>query len=463
MHMAGIVAREPEFYGRPDFSLINEGRPYPALVQEIVDRILDHFGPWSDQVTHVQGCSRPVRIRGRVHQVDKASGELRQVYSTDGEPDDVLLVACGSRSASKCPSCSWWYKGDAYQVIVTGLRGGKGVPDAVEGHPKVFVTLTAPSFGPVHARRVKGSEVLRCHPRDRDQLCRHGRALGCSVRHNERDTAVGTPLCPDCIDCEAQVIWNAMVPQLWHRFWTYLPRELARVMGMTQKKFNGLVRLRMAKVGEYQRRGVVHFHAIVRIDAAPPPGDPNGVAPSPAEFTTEYLDEAVRAARASAVIDCPELAALGRADTSIRWGSEIDVRAIRGGGPGELSHEAVSAYLSKYATKFSEALGLPPRPLSDVDDIDALEAPEHVKRLVSACVMLGGRSRLAALKLRQHAHGLGFGGHFLTKSRAFSTTMRELRAARRRHVRRQLAGDGRVILDAWGRPEDDGLVEVQAS
>jgi len=180
------------------------------------------------------------------------------------------------------------------------------------------------------------------------------------------------------------------------------------------------------------------------------------------EFTTAQLEAAVRAARASSVIDCPELGALGRADTSIRWGSE-DVRPIRGGGPGELSNEAVAAYVAKYATKFSEALGLPQRPIEDDDDIDALEAPEHVKRLVWAAVVLGGREELAGLKLREHAHGLGFGGHFLTKSRAYSTTMGALRRVRREHVRRQLAGDQGVVLDAWGRPEDEGLVEVRKS
>ena len=70
---------------------------------------------------------------------------------------------------------------------------------------------------------------------------------------------------------------------------------------------------------------------------------------------------------------------------------------------------------------------------------------------------------LAVLKLRQHAHGLGFGGYFLTKSRAYSTTMGELRRVRREYQRRQLAGDQGVVLDAWGRPESEGLVEVKAS
>jgi hypothetical protein len=67
---------------------------------------------------------------------------------------------------------------------------------------------------------------------------------------------------------------------------------------------------------------------------------------------------------------------------------------------------------------------------------------------------------MAGLKLRERAHGLGFGGHFLTKSRRYSTTMGALRMVRRDHARRQLLGEAGLVLDAWGRPESDALVEV---
>ena len=132
---------------------------------------------------------------------------------------------------------------------------------------------------------------------------------------------------------------------------------------------------------------------------------------------------------------------------------------MRGDGPGELTHEAVASYVSKYLVKGSEALGLPQRRIDDDEDIDALEAPEHVRRLVWACCVLSRRQDMAGLKLRDRAHGLGFGGHFLTKSRRYSTTMGALRQGRRDHVRRQQS-ENSVVLDAWGRPESDALVEV---
>jgi hypothetical protein len=110
---------------------------------------------------------------------------------------------------------------------------------------------------------------------------------------------------------------------------------------MSQAEGNRRVRLQVANVGEYQLRGAIHVHAIARIDAAPTEGDPNAVAAPPAEFTTEHLEAGVRAARASAVIECPELAALGRADTSIRC--LVAVRGLgllepRRGVDGELGH-----------------------------------------------------------------------------------------------------------------------------
>jgi hypothetical protein len=44
---------------------------------------------------------------------------------------------------------------------------------------------------------------------------------------------------------------------------------------------------------------------------------------------------------------------------------------------------------------------------------------------------LGGESRYVNLKLRRWAHQLGYGGHFLSKGRRYSTTFAALRQVRR--------------------------------
>jgi hypothetical protein len=57
---------------------------------------------------------------------------------------------------------------------------------------------------------------------------------------------------------------------------------------------------------------------------------------------------------------------------------------------------------------------------------------------------------------------LGFGGHFSTKSRRYSTTLGALRRARVAYAVRRRRGHA-VPLDAWGRPEDDQGVIVVAT
>jgi hypothetical protein len=57
---------------------------------------------------------------------------------------------------------------------------------------------------------------------------------------------------------------------------------------------------------------------------------------------------------------------------------------------------------------------------------------------------------------------LGFGGHFSTKSRRYSTTLGALRRARVVYAIRRRRGNA-IALDAWGRPEDDQAVIVVAS
>jgi hypothetical protein len=53
---------------------------------------------------------------------------------------------------------------------------------------------------------------------------------------------------------------------------------------------------------------------------------------------------------------------------------------------------------------------------------------------------------------------LGYGGHFLTKSRRYSVTFGQLRAARTSHRRAQRHPDGE--RDPWGRPLDETVVLI---
>jgi Replication initiator protein, pSAM2 len=123
----------------------------------------------------------------------------------------------------------------------------------------------------------------------------------------------------------------------------------------------------------------------------------------------------------------------------------------------------VAGYIAKYATKATESFGAGLDRRLGADDLEGLDQlPAHVAELVRAAWALGGRPELAGLRLRAWAHMLGFGGHWSTKSRRYSTTMGALRRARVAFAKRRRAKDG-IPLDAWGRPEDDDQVVIVAS
>jgi hypothetical protein len=441
------------------------GRVLPEVLAEVVDRAGHGYERWAELVAQAGYCHHSIRLAGRVEHADRTTGEVRQVYDTGREPDGVLLKACGTRRESRCPSCAAVYRADAYQLLAAGLKAGKGVPESVAAHPRLFVTFTAPSFGQVHTRKAQGRLVLPCHPYRQGARCRHGQREGCWHRHGEDDPRLGEPLCPSCYDAEAQVLWNALAPELWRRMTIAVQRALARQLGLSPGELSQLVRVSYAKVAEFQRRGAIHFHAVIRLDAATECRCPGCLAPPPAGFTAELLEEALRLAVPAVRVPCPALET-GGPERYARWGEQLDVRNITTAEDraGELSAEQVAGYIAKYATKATESFGagLDHR-LHDADDLEHLDQlPAHVAELVRAAWALGGRPELDRLRLRAWAHMLGFGGHWSTKSRRYSTTFTVLRRARVAFAKRRRAHDG-VPLDGWDRPEDDQAVIVVAS
>ena len=162
-------------------------------------------------------------------------------------------------------------------------------------------------------------------------------------------------------------------------------------------------------------------------------------------------------------VPCPSVD--GESGRYARWGEQLDVRNITTGDDqaGQLSAEQVAGYIAKYATKATESFGAGLDRRIDADDLEHLDKlPAHVAELVRAAWELGSRPELEGLRLRAWAHMLGFGGHWSTKSRRYSTTMTALRRARVAFAKRRRACDG-VPLDAFGRAEDDQAVIVVAT
>ncbi|WP_368367139.1 replication initiator [Actinomadura sp. WMMA1423] len=387
------------------------------------------FRAWARRAHSTGGCAQPVHLRGRVTHLDPQTGQILRHYSTAQEPGGALRVACKTRRASRCPACAETYRADTYQLVRAGLVGGKGVPDTVTQHPAAFVTLTAPSFGPVHTRRTgKGGGVVACRPRRDGGTCPHGRPVSCTVRHGADDPRLGQPICPDCFDYAGAVLWNAHAPELWRRFTLAFRRYIARSAGLRVSDLREVLTVSFAKVAEYQRRGLVHFHAVIRLDG---PGGPD--ASPPAWATLDLLKAAVDHAAGAVTVSSPATGDVPAKEHV--WGSQIDVRPITT--TGELIDTAVAGYIAKYATKAAECVGTLDRRIRPTDDPADLPVSSHARRLIAECLRLGALEEFAGLRLAEWAHMLGFRGHFSTKSRRYSTTLGALRAARIEHNQHQ--------------------------
>ncbi|MBD3933147.1 replication initiation protein [Streptomyces chumphonensis] len=387
------------------------------------------------QLGTLGGCARPIRLDGHrtEHRLDTATGEIGAVLhhlDSTALPAGHLLVRCNNRRTTRCATCAETYRRDTYHLITAGLRGGKGTPEEVAAHPRVFATFTAPSFGPVHNR-----------PSSRS-ACR------CGTVHAPDDPALGTPLDAERYDYEAAVLWNAHAGALWRRFSIYLRREIAKRAGLIQRAFRRFARVSFAKVAEYQRRGAVHFHAVIRLD-----GPDGGHTPPPSWATAELLTDAIRAAASAARVVGPVID--GREHTFV-FGRQLDVRVIRSAdfdGGTELTDRAVAGYIAKYATKGAEtATGTLDRRIRFLAELADAEITDHARRLIRTCWELGARQDLEHLRLRAWAHMLGFRGHFSTKTRRYSTTLTTLRNARAEWRRLQAAladgDDGQALADS---------------
>ncbi|MDQ0600447.1 hypothetical protein QF037_004792 [Streptomyces canus] len=365
----------------------------------------DGFDRIQDQIRRTGGCSDPIHLQGSTVTRDAVSGQVLHSYSTDTEPGGRLRIACGNRRASRCPSCAWTYAGDTYHLIRAGLVGdpAKGTPTAVRDHPRVFATLTAPSFGPVHNR--PGNRPCRC-----------------GLRHHEEAPELGTPLDATSYDYAGAVLWNNHASELWRYFTIYLRREIAKRAGLTQKAAQEQSRVAFGKVAEYQKRGAVHFHAVIRFDG---PGGPDS--PPPPWATLALLTESIRAAAARVAVDVPP--AGDEPARTLRWGTQLDVQPIGAFGHGEeITEAAVASYVAKYATKAAETTGTVDRRIGNKEALVLLGVPDHPRRLIEACLDL--HALYPDRKLCDWAHMLGFRGHFSTKSRRYSTTLGALRQVR---------------------------------
>lgn len=400
----------------------------PAVVEGVLNRLLDgSANRFSEALARVGNCARPIALVGHADTIDTATGEVVSSYSSDDAPLGVHWVPCGNRRAAVCPACARTYASDTFQLIRAGVVGGKTVPESVADNPLVFATLTAPSFGKVHGETDSGEP--------------------------------GSAVDPGTYDYRTQVIWQWWSPELWRRFTIALRRQLAHLLGVTDSGLRKIATVQYAKVAEVQRRGAIHFHALIRVDG---PRSVEGFGAAPAAVTATVLAKAVKHAVRATVFDAPA-PAVEDPVRRLRFGRQLDVRIVaahrRTHAPdGGLAPEQVAGYLAKYAGKASQ-------------DTTHDGPQQHYRRLREVATYYADlakkRAQLARFRgevepgqeadpyerLYRWVDSLGFRGHFSTKSRKYSITLGALRRARRRW--QQLAAESRRT----GEPLDTADLE----
>ncbi len=335
-------ALSPDWAGLPG----TDASTHAQVMERLQSADLDE---WASTAARVGFCSRPVRLVGNSVTVHRTTGEVVRTYASTDEHGGVTFVRCGNRRADRCPSCSRVYAADTFHLIRAGVAGGKGVPETVADNPLVFATLTAPSFGAVHG----GAGGHRCRPRRRAEArCQHGQPTACFQVHEPDDPARGQPLCPRCYDYDSHVVWQWWAPELWRRFTIALKRRLAQLLGADLDRLGDVASLRYAKVAEYQVRGAVHFHALIRLDGPP---DADGFAPAPDQVTADVLATVVEQVAAEVTFLADPLTP-GGATRVLAFGAQVDTRVVRASRRTDdpdapLTGEQVAGYLAKYATK----------------------------------------------------------------------------------------------------------------
>jgi hypothetical protein len=393
--------------------------------------VMPDYALWQKKIRATGACAHPIRMRGGRTVVDAETGELLDSYHTDDDPLGYLMIPCGNRRAKVCPSCSKVYRDDTYQLMLAGLLGGKGVPATVSSHPAVFATLTAPSFGPVHTvHRETGrdGQPIRCRVRRNASTCRHGVIMSCNRRHEKDEAIVGQALCRDCYDYPGAVLFNAHAGDLWRRLTIYLRRELAAAASLSRTTLAKVARLSFAKVAEYQARGVIHFHAVVRIDG---PDGPD--TPPPGWADADLIDGCLRRAVKAISIDVSDPKKPDTRTRAMRFGGQVDVQPITQSDEldsGALTSRTVANYVAKYVTKSTEDTHTPPKRIKR-RDLESLHLPPHTERMIRTCFELADQPTYRDLLLDKWAHMIGYRGHVTTKSRTYSTTYGEIRRERR--------------------------------
>lgn len=255
-------------------------------------------------------CSRPRRVNG-------------------------VYTRCWSRDFATCPSCA------GLNALYTKKLLGAGMED--ENCRYFFMTLTAPSFGKIHLVPHSDSDRLR--------------TCGCGVVHEYGSALAGVPLDASRYLYRDAVSWNHASSELFRRTMKYLG--------------DALPELSWAAVREYQKRGSLHLHVIVRLPRSVDPVEAVDVLQRAYTYKTRHAS----------------------------WGRSSDVRLLTD------DDGATVRYLSKVIGYAVKTLGKSVVGLSS-------EQKSFYKKLDAASMRLDYSRKVVS--------GFGYGGQLFTKSANWS-------------------------------------------
>ena len=299
----------------------------------------------------------------------------------------TVLAPCGNRRAAVCPACSDRYAADAYHLLRAGLAGDdtKDVPSTVTEHPRAFLTLTAPV--------VRAGAHPQGHPRA-------GTSSPAAAGTGTTPTtpASAPPLDPDTYDYDGAVLWQAHAGALWapvhHR---PAPRPGRRPRRPRPRRSPTHARLSYAKVAEYQRRGLVHFHAVIRLDGPDGPTDPPPGRAHPRRAARRHHHRRPR--RRSSPPTGPDGTPL-----VLGWGAQLDLRPVTPTAARQLEDERRADHRRRAGRLHRQVRHQghrrhgegADRPIRDGDHIAHLDVTPHHRRMIETAWQLGGLDAVRA-------------------------------------------------------------------
>ena len=172
---------------------------------------------WLRHVMPAAGCTQPIRLAGALHTIDGSTGQILSTAHTADMPDGVIYKACGNRRGSRLPRLRPHLP--TRRLPANPGRPGRRQRRARVGrHPRHPVRhlhrpqlrrRPHPSRHQAHLRQPAPLRLpTQTLPPGPTLTCPHGVDAVCFARHDPADPRLGQPLCVDCYDYDAQVVWN---------------------------------------------------------------------------------------------------------------------------------------------------------------------------------------------------------------------------------------------------------------